>query len=145
MTNKYIFLIQFDGGSFVENPSSIDIGGKSPLTLLPIRIALVLGRKRPRLRYRPKKHFRDFDPILAIGTRQERFCVHVSVSTPISFPECSMRTEGVTTLKRRRTLIDMRGKPLEQANGDIPVLKRERFAEVSTRLVDPDRVRPEMG
>ena len=79
MTNKYIFLIQFDGGSFVENPSSIDIGGKSPLTLLPIRIALVLGRKRPRLRYRPKKHFRDSDPILAVGTRQERFCVRVSL------------------------------------------------------------------
>ena len=83
----------------------------------------MLGRKRPRLRCRAEKHFRDSDPILAVGTRQERLCIHVSVLTSIAFPECSVHTEGVTTLKCWRTLIDTRGKPLEEASGDIPVLK----------------------
>jgi hypothetical protein len=55
------------------------------------------------------------------------------------------RTEFVTTLKRRRTFVDARGKPLEQADGDVAVLEGECFAEVAPRLVHPDRVRSEMG
>jgi hypothetical protein len=35
------------------------------------------------------------------------------------------RTEFVTTLKSRRTLVHARGKPLEQADGDVAVLKGE--------------------
>lgn len=48
-----------------------------PLTLFPIRITLVLWRKRPRLRRRTKKHLGNFDPILAVWTCEKRFYANV--------------------------------------------------------------------
>lgn len=60
-------------------------------------------------------------------------------------PPAGGRTEFVTAPESWGTLVDPRGKSLEQADRDVTVLERECFAEVAARLVHPDRVRSEMG
>lgn len=40
----------------------------------------MLWHKRPGLRRGPEEHLRDLDPILAVWTREERFCVTLVIS-----------------------------------------------------------------
>ena len=117
------------------------------LTLLPIRITFVLGRKRPRLWRRPEEHLRDLHPVLAVGAREERLCIRIRASVAVSAAKGRgrRRTEFVAALECRGTLIDPRGEALEDADGDVAVLEGERFAEVAPRLVHADRVRSEMS
>jgi len=70
-----------------------------PLTLFPIRITFVLGRKRPRLRRPPKEHFRDPHPILAVGARKERFCVPASVQLSVSTQRVHLVRSTCTTYR----------------------------------------------
>ena len=113
---------------------------RSALSLLgTIRVAFVLRRKRPPFRASTEEHLGDFDPIAAVWACKKCFYQPNRIVTRLNYrfkrSEGLLRTKFITPSECRRTVIYPARQDLEEADGDVAVSERERFAEIAAGRV----------